>query len=127
MAARPLVLVVEDDPSVLDMVRVVLSTEGYEVIIARDGLEGLLKAEFAHPALLVLDIMMPNVGGKRMLEEMRADPRLAKVPVIVITGFPEAAAELRPILGSENVLMKPFSPEKLLERVAALAGEPAPE
>jgi DNA-binding response OmpR family regulator len=120
MTAR--VLVVEDDPSVRGLLHTLLTGEGYEVSTASDGLAGLVKASTAKPDLMLLDLMMPDLGGVRVLEELRSDPALADVPVIVVTGKLEAVPSLRGLLGDDNVFVKPFGVAELLERVAAVTG-----
>jgi DNA-binding response OmpR family regulator len=120
MTAR--VLVVEDDPSVRGLLHTLLTGEGYEVATASDGLAGLVKASSAKPDLMLLDLMMPDLGGVRVLEELRADPNLADVPVIVVTGKLEAVPPLRALLGDGNVFVKPFGVAELLDRVAAVTG-----
>ena len=119
-AKGPLVLVVEDDKGVRELIDTVLSSEGFDVRSARDGLEGLLKLRMLKPAALVLDIMMPDVGGLRVLDEL-ADEH-ADVPVIVVTGKPQAAAECRKRLGSENVFDKPFDLDDFIRRMHEVAG-----
>jgi DNA-binding response OmpR family regulator len=114
------VLVVEDDPSVRGLLHTLLTGEGYEVATASDGLAGLVKASSAKPDLMLLDLMMPDLGGVRVLEELRGDPSLADVPVIVVTGKLEAVPSLRALLGEDNVFVKPFGVSELLERVAAV-------
>jgi DNA-binding response OmpR family regulator len=120
MTAR--VLVVEDDPSVRGLLHTLLTGEGYEVTTASDGLAGLVKASSAKPHLMLLDLMMPDLGGVRVLEELQADPALADVPVIVVTGKLEAVPALRKLLGEDNVFVKPFGVTELLERVASVTG-----
>jgi DNA-binding response OmpR family regulator len=120
MTAR--VLVVEDDPSVRGLLHTLLTGEGYEVTTASDGLAGLVKASTAKPDLMLLDLMMPDLGGVRVLEELRSDPALSDVPVIVVTGKLEAVPSLRGLLGDDNVFVKPFGVTELLERVAAVTG-----
>jgi DNA-binding response OmpR family regulator len=116
----PLVLVVEDDKGVRDLIDTVLTSEGFEVRTARDGLEGLLKLRMLKPAALVLDIMMPDVGGLRVLDELAEDH--ADVPVIVVTGKPQAAEESRKRLGAENVFDKPFDLDDFVSRIRVVAG-----
>lgn len=116
----PKILVVEDDATVRDLLRVLLQTEGYETVEAGDGLEGLLKAEFGKPDLMILDLMMPDVDGERMLEQIHGDPNLSSVPVIIVSGKYEALDDMRQSLGDENVFAKPFEPSRLLARVAEL-------
>lgn len=119
----PLVLVVEDDRAVRALLESVLGAEGFKVASARDGLEGLLKLRMLAPAVLVLDIMMPDVGGLRVLDELATEH--AEVPVIVITGNPEAANEARDRLGDDNVFEKPFDVDAVVARVQAVARGPA--
>jgi DNA-binding response OmpR family regulator len=118
------VLVVEDDPSVRGLLQTLLSAEGYDVVTASDGLAGLVKATSSHPSLVLLDLMMPDLGGVRVLEEMRDDPELADIPVIVVTGKIDAIPSMRELLGEENVFLKPFAVGELLSRVAAVTGGP---
>lgn len=123
MSRTPLILVVEDDPSVLELERLLLEDEGYEVIVARDGLEGLIKTQIRHPSLIVLDLMMPEVGGERMFAELRADVRLSGSPVLIVTGMADAHDHYDALVGRENVIIKPFRLDEFLARVVALAGE----
>jgi DNA-binding response OmpR family regulator len=118
------VLVVEDDPSVRGLLQTLLSAEGYDVVTASDGLAGLVKATSNDPALVLLDLMMPDLGGVRVLEEMREDPTLADIPVVVVTGKIDAIPSMRELLGEENVFLKPFAVAELLGRVAAITGGP---
>ena len=118
--AGPLVLVVEDDKGVRNLIETVLSSEGFTVKTARDGLEGLLKLRMLKPSALVLDIMMPDVGGLRVLDELAEEH--ADVPVIVVTGKPQAAEECRKRLGPENVFDKPFDLDVFVDRIRAVSG-----
>jgi DNA-binding response OmpR family regulator len=118
------VLVVEDDPSVRGLLQTLLSAEGYEVVTASDGLAGLVKATSTRPSLVLLDLMMPDLGGVRVLEEMRDDPALADTPVVVVTGKIDAIPGMRALLGEDNVFLKPFAVGELLSRVAEITGGP---
>ena len=119
------VLVVEDDPSVRGLLQTLLSAEGYQVATASDGLAGLVKASSQPPALVLLDLMMPDLGGVRVLEQMREDPQLAQVPVIVVTGKLDAIESMRELLGEDNVFLKPFAVGELLARVDNVTGGPS--
>ena len=119
---NPSVLVVEDDPSVRGLLDTLLTAEGYDVTVASDGIAGLVKASSHHPALILLDLMMPDLGGVRVLEELAYDPELAGIPVVVVTGKVEAVPALKDALGAENVFAKPFGVTELLERVAQITG-----
>ena len=123
----PHVLVVEDDPSVRGLLQTLLSAEGYDVATASDGLAGLVKASSRRPSLILLDLMMPDLGGIRVLEELRGDPALADVPVIVVTGKIDAVAGLKEVLGEDSVFAKPFGVAELLARVAEVTGGPEGE
>jgi len=118
------VLVVEDDPSVRGLLQTLLSAEGYEVLTASDGLAGLVKAAASPPALVLLDLMMPDLGGVRVLEQMRESPELVAIPVVVVTGKVEAVSDMRALLGQDNVFLKPFAVGELLARVGAITGGP---
>jgi DNA-binding response OmpR family regulator len=121
------VLVVEDDPSVRGLLHTLLSAEGYEVSTASDGLAGLVKATASKPELVLLDLMMPDLGGVRVLEELRDDPELADIPVIVVTGKIDAVPGMRALLGDDNVFVKPFAVAELLTRVGDVTGGPVTE
>ncbi len=118
------VLVVEDDPSVRGLLHTLLTAEGYDVATASDGLAGLVKATSTHPALVLLDLMMPDLGGVRVLEELQDDPELAAIPVIVVTGKVDAVPGMRDLLGEDNVFVKPFAVAELLARVGEVTGGP---
>ena len=117
-------LVVEDDPSVRGLLHTLLTAEGYEVVTASDGLAGLVKAAATNPALILLDLMMPDLGGVRVLEELRDDPELSETPVLIVTGKVDAVPGMRTLLGEDNVFVKPFAVAELLTRVADLTGGP---
>jgi len=118
------VLVIEDDPNVRGLLQTLLASEGYEVATASDGIAGLIKAAQRPPALVVLDLMMPDLGGVRVLEELEGDPALSGVPVVIVTGKEEAIPALRQRLGADSVFLKPFGVEELLARVEELTGGP---
>jgi DNA-binding response OmpR family regulator len=120
----PAVLVVEDDPSVRGLLHTLLTSEGYQVSTASDGLAGLRSALDSPPALILLDVMMPDLGGVRVLEELGSDPVLSGVPVIVVTGRVDAVGELEALLGPGMVFVKPFAVDELVRRVAELTGGP---
>jgi len=118
------VLVVEDDPNVRGLLQTLLEVEGYAVTTASDGLGGLGQAAAAAPGLVLLDLVMPDLGGARVLERLRDDPVLSKIPVIVVTGHEDALPDVRAQLGDDNVFLKPFAVAELLSRVGAVTGGP---
>lgn len=120
MADKKTVLLVEDDESVRQLVRVTLEMNDYTVVEAKDGLEGLLLLDLHHPDAVVLDLMMPDVGGERMLAQLRATPETKRTPVVIITGKPEVAPEVIGLVGKENFFPKPFDPDALIDRIKGL-------
>jgi DNA-binding response OmpR family regulator len=116
------ILLVEDDASVRELLKVLLEVEGYDIVEARDGIEGLRKAGDIKPDLMILDLMMPEVDGERVLSRLRSEPETRRMPVIVVSGRYEALERCRDLVGTENVFAKPFEPVKLLDRVGSLVG-----
>ncbi len=120
------VLVIEDDKDVVALLEQLLQHEGYEVATAGDGLEGLVKLATTRPDAVLLDIMMPDVDGQRVLRQLLEEHDGAvPFPVIVITGSPEGAAQARVLLGRDNVYEKPFDPQLLLDQLRTLLTEDA--
>ena len=124
MTRQTQVLVVEDDPSVRGLLESLLQGEGYTVATASDGIGGLVKVAAQRPSLILLDVMMPDLGGVRVLEELESDPATADIPVIVVTGKLDAVPALVAKLGEANVIPKPFAVAELLARVAEVTGGP---
>jgi DNA-binding response OmpR family regulator len=117
------ILVVEDEDAVRELEKFILEGAGYEVMEARDGLEGLTKAEFRRPDLILLDLMMPDVSGGRMFDEMQQHPATSGIPIVVVTGKPDAHQMFDEEIGPENVIMKPFEAGSLLARIRDHIGD----
>ena len=117
------ILIVEDEEAVRELEKFILEAQGYEVMEARDGLEGLAKAEFKKPDLILLDLMMPDVSGGRMFEEIQEHPATAGIPIVVVTGKPDAHEMFDDAIGPDNVIMKPFEAETLLGRIRDHIGD----
>jgi DNA-binding response OmpR family regulator len=112
------VLIIEDDPNVAEVVGRYLTREGYEVEIATDGADGLERALSNPPELVVLDLMLPNLGGLEVCRRIRA---AAPVPVIILTALGEEADRIVGLeLGADDYVAKPFSPRELTARVKAV-------
>jgi DNA-binding response OmpR family regulator len=120
VAPKKKVLLVEDDEAVRQLVRVTLDLNGYEVVEAKDGLEGLLMLDMHRPDAVVLDLMMPDLGGERMLAQLRATEETKRTPVVIITGKPEVAPEVIGLVGRENFFPKPFDPDAVIARLEAM-------
>lgn len=114
------ILIVDDDFEIIDSIRYALEGEGYQVVIARDGNQGLALAERENPDLMILDMMMPKRSGFLVLEKLRR-LRDTPLPVIMITGNEgsrhKAYAEL---LGVNDYIRKPFAMDRLLGAVENL-------
>ncbi len=115
------VLIVEDDRHIVALVRYILDREGYEVMIARDGVEGLEVAETFQPDLVVLDLNMPRMDGVEVCRRLKAG---RDVPVIFLTVHAERTAIARGYrAGADDYVIKPFELEDLLRRIKKLLGE----
>ena len=123
MAEPPTILVVEDDPVILDLLAVNFELEGYTVVRAVDGEDGLATARRFRPAAVVTDIMMPKRSGLDLLRDLRGDADLAAVPVILVSAK-ALASDIREGLaaGADDYVTKPFEPDELLVRVEKLIG-----
>ena len=121
MRTPPRILVVDDDPTNLEVLRVRLSAQGYEVVIAVDGEDALRRARELKPDLVLLDVMMPKLDGISVLKELKGDITLGYIPVILVT----AKADTRDIVrgleaGGDDYLTKPFEQAALVARVRSL-------
>jgi DNA-binding response OmpR family regulator len=119
----PRVLVVEDDPSVRSLLAAVLAAEGYEVRCAGDGVEALRAVGDQSPALVLLDVVLPDLDGLHVLRRLAAEPAATGLPVLAVTGSTEAVPPLLGLLGADRVLVKPFAVAQLLAAVARLTGQ----
>ena len=124
MSKNKRILLVDDDPEIIESLRTVLEGKGYQVMVARDGNQGLALAEREMPDLLILDMMMPKKSGFLVLERLKGkDAKTRKMPTIMITanegGRHRAYAEM---LGVDEYIRKPFALDKLLLSVDRLVG-----
>lgn len=111
------ILVVEDEANIRKFVAINLSARGYEVIEAETASEGLSQLRAMPPAVLVLDIKLPDMTGWQLLEIMAAEPELAQIPVIVITASPGVPAEEVSYDNLRTILIKPISAQELTQVV----------
>ena len=117
------ILVVDDDPDICEIVQVNLEGAGYNVIVASDGAEALKVARKYLPDLIILDVLMPELDGWRVLEELIKDPRTAERPVIMLTCRGDDQDVLRGLsLGAVEYITKPFYPDGLVTSVRLLLG-----
>jgi DNA-binding response OmpR family regulator len=117
----PKILVVDDEPDALELIKFNLKAAGYDVATAADGEEALKKARALLPSLIILDVMLPEVDGLEVCKILRRDARVSATPIIMLTA---KAAEIDRVLGLElgadDYLTKPFSPRELVLRVKRL-------
>jgi DNA-binding response OmpR family regulator len=116
--SRPLVLVADDDPLLRQLLELRLRVAGYEVIAVRDGVAALEALQLARPFALVLDAMMPRLGGFELLRHVRAKESAERVRVIMLTALrheDDIVSALQQ--GADDYLTKPFSPDELIARL----------
>lgn len=115
------ILVVEDDPSALRLVGYTLEQEGYQVITASDGLEGVRKARDEHPDLIILDIMLPGLDGYEVCQQLRKEPETAKLPILILSAKArEIDKDTGLKIGADDYLTKPADPSTIVAKVKAL-------
>jgi DNA-binding response OmpR family regulator len=115
------VLVVDDDPVILKLLEVNFEMEGFTVLTARDGEEGIEVARTDQPDLIVSDIMMPKVSGLELVTALKADPATSEIPIILLSAKAQNA-DVRSGLdaGADDYVTKPFEPLDLVDRVNRL-------
>ena len=112
------ILVVDDEKDILTLVTKRLEQNGYQVVVAWDGLEGLEKAEKERPDLVLVDVSMPRMNGYQMVQLFRQYESLRELPVVVITASRQKdEAAWRVQVGVEHFILKPFEPKELLDKV----------
>jgi type IV pilus assembly protein PilB len=117
------VLVVEDSPTVLSVVKYFLELEGFEVLVAENGLVGLEVALRERPDIIVSDVNMPGMGGVEMVRALRKDPRMADVRILMLTSESSVESETEGLAaGADDYILKPVEPRRLAARVKKLLG-----
>ena len=115
------VLIIEDDKDIIELVRYNLANEGFEVGSANDGSSGLAQLRKSPPDLLLLDLMLPKMPGLEICKEVRRDPALSRLPILMLTARGEEADRVVGLeMGADDYVTKPFSPRELVARVKAL-------
>jgi phosphate regulon transcriptional regulator PhoB len=112
------ILIVDDEPDVLDLLVYNLQKAGYKTISARDGATALQKARDEVPSLIVLDLMLPQMDGTEVCRHLKADPKTAHIPIIMLTAKAEEVDRVVGLeLGADDYVTKPFSPREMALRV----------
>jgi len=118
------IVCIEDDPQIIELVRMILGRKGFQVIGAAGGQEGLTLVQAQRPDLILLDLMMPDLDGWEVYRRLKEDPVLAAVPVVVVTA---RAQDIDRVLGLhvahvDDYLTKPFTPKQLTDSVERILG-----
>ncbi len=118
------ILCIEDEQEMIDLIRLILSRRGFEILGANGGKEGLEMIRKTHPDLVLLDLMMPEMDGWEVYQQMKADETTRDIPVIVVTA---KAQSIDKVLGLhiakvDDYIAKPFSPQELLASVDTVLG-----
>jgi len=120
------ILIVEDDPGALELIVYTLERKGYQVIPARDGLEGFKKAQHDHPDLIILDIMLPGLDGYEICRRLRRIPETAILPILMMSA--KARQEDKDVglkKGADDYLAKPATPAEVVAKVETLLSSTA--
>lgn len=112
------ILVVEDDPKIVNLLRLYLEREGYSVLAAGDGRSAVEAAERAHPALIILDLMLPQMDGIEVTRRLRAT---SDIPILMLTARVDEVDKLVGLsMGADDYVTKPFSPREVVARVRTI-------
>lgn len=128
MTQQPYILIVDDDPDILDNIVTVLETQPYRLATARDGKKCMAMIKQEIPDLLILDLLMPRMDGWGVIREMRSEPRFLDVQIMVLTTVIEDASRRRYELETgiamdvQEYIQKPVTPSELIRRVEILLG-----
>ncbi len=120
-ASAKKILIVEDEKDILQLVKLYLEKEGYRIVTASTGSEGLAQVRTEKPDLIVLDLMLPEIDGLEICKRLRSAPETAMLPIIMLTAKAEESDTIIGLeLGADDYVTKPFSPKTLVARVKAL-------
>jgi len=113
------VLIIEDDSFISDMYRIKLESEGFDVIVAPDGLQGLDSASKERPDLILLDVVMPKMDGFTVLQNLKGNPEIQKIPVVMLTNLGQKDSVEKGLkLGAQDYIIKAhFTPLEVVDKV----------
>jgi two-component system, OmpR family, alkaline phosphatase synthesis response regulator PhoP len=115
------ILIVDDEPGMVDAIRLRLEANNYDVLVARDGAEGLIKARAEKPDLIMLDIMLPNMDGFMVCRMLKFDEQYSHIPVVMLTARTQDTDVLKgKEVGADAYVKKPFKSEELLKTIKNL-------
>jgi CheY-like chemotaxis protein len=118
------VVCIEDEPDMIELMRLLLTRQGFEVIGARGGKEGVELVEKNLPELILLDIMMPDLDGWEVYQHLKQNPTTRDIPVIVVTARAQTAEKLAALdrEGVDDYIVKPFGPAQLMDSIQRVLG-----
>jgi DNA-binding response OmpR family regulator len=112
------VLIVEDEPEIAESLAALLGSKGYAATISRDGVEALSKARRLKPEVMLLDIMLPKIGGFEVCRQIKAEKTTRKIKVVMITGLARMGdVETAFLSGADDYIIKPFDSDRLLKKL----------
>jgi CheY-like chemotaxis protein len=119
------ILIVEDEEIIRDLLKGRLAKEGYEVVAAEDGVEGLEKLSKDKPDLVILDVIMPRMGGFEVMEKMNEDPELKKIPIVVVSnsGQPVELNKAKELGAKDWLIKTEFDPREVVDKVKKQLGD----
>ncbi len=129
MREKPYILIVDDDPDILEGILMILETQPYRLATARDGKQCMEMVEEEIPDLLILDLLMPRMDGWGVIREMRSNPKYAQVPIMILSTVIEDASHRRYELETgmamdiQGYIQKPARPADLIQRIEKLLSE----
>lgn len=123
MESKKKILIIDDDPDIIKIVKFRLQYEGYEVFEAHEGAQGLEKVRSVHPDLVLLDLIMPKMTGYEVLQALKLDEALKDIPVLVLTvQNKKCDKKFGFSMGASGYICKPFVSEELIEKVKEMIG-----
>jgi len=120
------ILVIEDDAIALRLIEYTLRKEGYEVLQAKNGLEGISKAQSEEPDLVILDVMLPGIDGFEVCHRLRSESQTARLPILMLSGKAQEIDKATGLkVGADDYVTKPTAPRELISRVESLLARKA--
>src|SRR5512136_2784125 len=122
------ILSVDDSPTVQRLIDMILSSQGYQVVLASDGEEGIAKAKAEKPAVVLVDFVMPKMNGFQVCKTLKDDPEFKDTPIILVTSKGDkVGSKFVDVLGITEYFTKPFQPEELLAKIREVLDKRAQE
>jgi DNA-binding response OmpR family regulator len=121
------VLIIEDEPGMVEAVRLRLEANNYDVLVANDGADGLIKARALKPDMIILDIMLPKMDGFMVCRMLKFDEQYSHIPIVMLTARTQDSDVLKgKEVGADSYMKKPFKAEELLKTIKTLIESPKP-